>query len=272
MFGLTRIVRFSVNPEGAGVPDSPNGYAARPSMVGIGTHYELVIRCTGELEKTGSYMLDIKSIDVAARTEVVPHVERACRSAPLRSPASVIAEVMGPLNDALDGRLASLAWKLSPRYSVEIQMPDTAHAILRQKFDFAASHRLHVPTLSGDENLRLFGKCNWANGHGHNYQFEPAVRVPVNAPGSTFTLQDLERIADETIVQRYDHRHLNMDTAEFGPSGVNPSVENIAHVFYTLLEKAIAASGKNAALASVTVWETDRTSSTFPASGSTGTL
>uniref|UniRef100_A0A8D1LM10 6-pyruvoyltetrahydropterin synthase n=2 Tax=Sus scrofa TaxID=9823 RepID=A0A8D1LM10_PIG len=35
---------------------------------------------------------------------------------------------------------------------------------------FSASHRLHSKSLSNEENLKLFGKCNNPNGHGHNYK------------------------------------------------------------------------------------------------------
>uniref|UniRef100_A0A9L0K6I0 6-pyruvoyltetrahydropterin synthase n=2 Tax=Equus asinus TaxID=9793 RepID=A0A9L0K6I0_EQUAS len=35
---------------------------------------------------------------------------------------------------------------------------------------FSATHRLHSKSLSNEENLKLFGKCNNPNGHGHNYK------------------------------------------------------------------------------------------------------
>ncbi len=34
---------------------------------------------------------------------------------------------------------------------------------------FSAAHRLHSPHLTDAENLEVYGKCNWPNGHGHNY-------------------------------------------------------------------------------------------------------
>ena len=37
---------------------------------------------------------------------------------------------------------------------------------------FSATHRLHSKSLSNEENLKLFGKCNNPNGHGHNYKGE----------------------------------------------------------------------------------------------------
>ena len=48
-----------------------------------------------------------------------------------------------------------------------------------RKYGFAASHRLHSPTLSEEENRRTYGKCNNPHGHGHNYEIEITVRGDV---------------------------------------------------------------------------------------------
>jgi 6-pyruvoyltetrahydropterin/6-carboxytetrahydropterin synthase len=187
----------------------------------------------------------------------------------------VLVEIIAALRDSLGPRLEAVRWRLSPYYSLEMTASSEAKppvfpattAILRQRFDFAAAHRLHLPTLSTEQNQALFGKCNNPTGHGHNYQFEPSVVVPATAGTPGFTLQDLERLSQSTIIERFDHKHLNQDTAEFdlARGGVNPTVENIARVFYELLSKAIAAMGKGATLRTITVWETDRTSATYPA-------
>ncbi len=268
MFRLTRTVRLSINPPGPVAPpgraeQTPNAFAARPSMIGLGRHYELDLQLVGDLEATGSYMLDIKEIDRVVRAVALPILEEAATSRPHDSPASSIAAFMPPLAAGLGGRLDSCRLRLSPFYSWEMRMTKPTTALLRQRFDFAASHRLNVPTLSPQRNLELFGKCNHPSGHGHNYQVEPAVEVTLDASGTpTFTLQHLEAIVEREIIQRFDHKHLNLDTKEFGEGGVNPSVENIAKVFFELLRPAIH---DNAQLAHVTVWETDRTSSTYPA-------
>ena len=134
---------------------------------------------------------------------------------------------------------------------------------ISQQFEFAAAHRLHCADLSEAENRRVFGKCNNPHGHGHNYRLEVAVSVPMPAEGqwAGFGLPDLERIVGERVVERFDHTHLNLDTPEF--ARLNPSVENIARVCHDLLADPIAAAG--AALDHVTVWETEKTSCTYPA-------
>ncbi|MEM7622655.1 MAG: 6-carboxytetrahydropterin synthase, partial [Planctomycetota bacterium] len=99
------------------------------------------------------------------------------------------------------------------------------------------------------------------SGHGHNYQVEPAVRI---TPGAAFDLATLERLTGEAVIDPFDHTHLNEDTPDFNTqSGVNPSVENIAKVFFDRLAPKLTAAG--AELATITVWETDRTSATYPA-------
>lgn len=145
-------------------------------------------------------------------------------------------------------------------------MSDPGVVLLRQKFDFAAAHRLHVPGWTDEENRRAFGKCNNARGHGHNYQVEPCVAIRLDAPVPTFTLQHLEAITDAAVIQRFDHKHLNEDTSEFATiGGLNPSVENIAKIVFGILAPEIAKASPDAQLRSITVWETDRTCATFPA-------
>lgn len=263
MISLTRSIRFTLGPPGANA-DGNNGYAGRPAMQGLGAHYELVVRCQGEIDPGVGYLIDIQEIDRAAREVVLPALAHAADAS--QRPTDAAAALRGafaPLAQKLRKPLAALRLNLTPYYSLEIEaMPDkamSAPALLRQRFDFAAAHRLHVPELSDDENRRLFGKCNNPNGHGHNYQVEPCVAVP---PGAAFSLLLLENLTKEAIIDRFDHKHLNLDTKEFGTQGLNPSVENIAKVAFGLLSPMIQARG--ATLRHITVWETDRTCATYP--------
>lgn len=134
-------------------------------------------------------------------------------------------------------------------------------AVLSERFEFAAAHRLNCSQLSEAENRRVFGKCNNQNGHGHNYRIEVSVRVPVGGSLPGFTAADLEDVVGRTVIERFDHKHLNLDTQEFAE--VNPSVENIAAACHGLLEAPVRERG--AVLMRVTVWETDKTSATYPA-------
>ena len=130
---------------------------------------------------------------------------------------------------------------------------------LSQRFEFSASHRLHNPEISDQANLELFGKCNNPLGHGHNYELEVTLRGPVDSTGRIIEAAAFERIVQEKVLERFDHKHLNLQTEEFK---VNiPSVENIAKVIYGLLKAEFAAL--NVTLAAVTVWETSKTSAQY---------
>jgi 6-pyruvoyltetrahydropterin/6-carboxytetrahydropterin synthase len=127
---------------------------------------------------------------------------------------------------------------------------------LSQKFEFSASHRLFRADCDDAENRRLFGKCSNPNGHGHNYELQVTLAGDSQrVSGILATLPDFERIVGETIIERFDHKNLNVDVPEF--ADLIPSVENIARVIYRLLRPRFIDAG--AKLAAVTVWETPKT-------------
>ena len=267
MHALTRTVRFAINPRDLRDESSardPNGFAGAPSFRGLARHYELQVRCQGPANPVTGYLVDIKDVDRAVRTCAIPAIQAACDSADSADPGSTLTRFLPTLRDSLDGTLRSVRWLLTPFHSVEAHVNDPTTVLIRQRFDFCASHRLNIPSLSGEENRRLFGKCNNPTGHGHNYQFEPCIAVPAGGAPPRFSLQSLESLAESSIIARFDHKNLNSDTAEFRDgSGLNPTVENIARVCFDLLAPEVARAG--ASLHSVTVWETDRTSCTYPA-------
>ncbi|MCC6676599.1 MAG: 6-carboxytetrahydropterin synthase [Phycisphaerales bacterium] len=267
MLDLKRTVRFSINPARDIPGRSPNGFAGSPSMSGLARHYEIDAVCRGIPDPATGYLIDIKDIDQAVRDEALPLINQACRTAPERDPALLLPSLFAAVSARLPMPLHALTWRLSPYYSIQMHADSPSTASIRQRFDFAASHRLHVPALSDEENRRRFGKCNNPSGHGHNYQIEPCIDVSL-APGAgpPLPLDRLERITFDTVIQRFDHKNLNIDTREFADgAGLNPTVENIARVCFELLAPAVAAASPSARLRSVTVWETDRTSCTYPA-------
>lgn len=266
MVTLTRAVRLIISP-GEFVDAPINGFAGGPPMRGLGRFYEVVVTCRGEPHPVTGYLINIKDIDRAVRTLVHPIIARLCREAPETDPSSAMPGIVSALNDGLGGLMESVRWALTPYYSVEMQTSDPGTVVLRQRFDFAAAHRLHVASLSDEENRRVFGKCNNPRGHGHNYRVEAAVAVRMgDGRSASFTVADLEHLVAERIIDHFDHTNLNEDTEEFGSrTGVNPSVESIARICYERLAPAVSAHGTGeASLRSVTVWETDRTSSTYP--------
>ena len=122
---------------------------------------------------------------------------------------------------------------------------------LTRKEHFCSSHRLFNPKFTEEENLALYGKCAYVNGHGHNYEIEVTVAgEPAPETGMIMDLKKLADIIDTEILEKVDHRHLNFDV-EF-LRGVIPTAENLAKIFWGILAPRISA-GK---LYAVRVYET----------------
>lgn len=129
---------------------------------------------------------------------------------------------------------------------------------LTRKAHFCASHRLHADLLPEDENLRIFGKCNNPNGHGHNYILEVTVRGEVDPiTGMVMNLTTLKEILEQEILTPFDHKHLNLDAPDF--QELNPTAENIAVVIWKKLSQRIP----KGLLYEVKLWETENNSAVY---------
>ena len=107
-----------------------------------------------------------------------------------------------------------------------------------RKEHFNAAHRLNNPSWDDATNNSVFGKCNNPSYHGHNYEL--IVKVTGEPDASTGYVVDLKILSDmiETnVLNRFDHKNLNLDVAEF--KHLNPSAENIAIVIYNILREKI---------------------------------
>jgi 6-pyruvoyltetrahydropterin/6-carboxytetrahydropterin synthase len=97
---------------------------------------------------------------------------------------------------------------------------------LGRRYRFAASHRLHSTELSKEENSRIYGKCNYPYGHGHNYVLEVLVSGKVDpATGMIANLADLDGFVEREVLEPFDHKSLNEDVAAF--RGTVPTTENL---------------------------------------------
>lgn len=238
-------------------------------MHGVGSHAEFQVICEGFPDPASGYLIDIKQIDKAVRSVVYPVLARKVSSQDAVEPARELLSLFPALAEDVaarfTGTLWSLRWWLTPTYSLETLMDDQTQGLvmLRQRSEFAASHRLHVPQFDEATNQKLFGKCNNPNGHGHNYVIEPCVAIRPGDGPPPLTVPALEAAVERAVLDRFDHKHLNLDTVEFGPQGLNPTVENISKVCFELLRDELG-DRDGAELRSVTVWETDRTCCTYP--------
>jgi 6-pyruvoyltetrahydropterin/6-carboxytetrahydropterin synthase len=112
---------------------------------------------------------------------------------------------------------------------------------LTRRAEFSASHYYHNPKLSPEENLRLFGKCNNPNGHGHNYTMEVTVKGAVDAKsGFVVDLRDLKDIMSREVLDALDHRFLNKEVPEF--FAAIPTTENLAVAIWQRLAPKLTAA------------------------------
>jgi len=110
--------------------------------------------------------------------------------------------------------------------------------LLTRRAEFSAAHYYWVEAWSAEENVRAFGACANRNGHGHNYTLEVTVAGEVDAvTGFVVDLKALKEIMEREVVGVYDHRHLNLEVAEF--KAMLPTTENIAIAVWRRLEGKI---------------------------------
>ena len=103
---------------------------------------------------------------------------------------------------------------------------------------FNAAHRLYREAWDDAKNLAVFGKCSNPNFHGHNYALEVWVDGEIDEEtGFVIDLKTLKTIIQEQIIERFDHRNLNLDCIEF--DGIIPTTENIAKMIWTILRANI---------------------------------
>jgi 6-pyruvoyltetrahydropterin/6-carboxytetrahydropterin synthase len=129
-----------------------------------------------------------------------------------------------------------------------------------RKEHFNAAHRLHNEALSAEENANLFGRCNYPNFHGHNYDL--IVQVTGEIDPKTGYVMDMKVLSDlikEQVTEVFDHRNLNVDIEEF--KTLNPTAENIAVVIYNRLRPHIDHQKE----LKIRLYETERNFVEYPA-------
>jgi 6-pyruvoyltetrahydropterin/6-carboxytetrahydropterin synthase len=129
----------------------------------------------------------------------------------------------------------------------------TQRVSVLRKSHFNAAHRLTNPEWSDEMNQKVFGVCNNPNYHGHNYDLIVKVTGPIDSQtGYVIDMKILQDMIDEHILDRFDHKNLNLDTEEF--KALNPTAENIAVVIWNILREQI----DSAMDLHITLYETER--------------
>lgn len=129
-----------------------------------------------------------------------------------------------------------------------------------RKAHFNAAHRLYNKSWTEEKNNEVFGLCNNANWHGHNYELEVKLIGEVDPEtGYVIDLKVLKDIIKQEVEERFDHKNLNLDCPEF--ANLNPTAENICIVIYNLLRAAL---GEKYEL-QIRLYETPRNYVEYPA-------
>lgn len=232
--------------------DNETIFGANASPEPYGHNYLLDVSVKGRIDPRTGILVNIKEIDRLVKEKVIQILDRKFinRQVPAFYESPVTAETLTEfiaetLVDKLPPAvtLSGLRLEETPTHSVIWNAPETGQIssrkvngamLLTRVYEFSASHRLDSPHLSPAENQELFGKCNYENGHGHNYQLEVTVAGPV-APqsGRVIAEEALDSIVNSEVVNRYDHHHLNLDIPEFRER--IPSAEIITKVIWERL-------------------------------------
>lgn len=101
---------------------------------------------------------------------------------------------------------------------------------------FTAAHRLQNDNQSVEWNKATFGGCNHENWHGHNYELEVTIcGEPSPDTGFVMNLVDLKQILKTRIMDKCDHKNLNLDVDFL--QGIHPTTENMCIAFWKEIEQ-----------------------------------
>ena len=131
-----------------------------------------------------------------------------------------------------------------------------------RKAHFNAAHRLHNPAWSDEKNKDIYGLCNNANYHGHNYELEVKVVGEVNPEtGYLIDLKILKDIIKEEVEDKFDHKNLNLDVPEFKDQLA--STENLCYLIWQIISEKLGEKFE----VTIKLWETPRNYAQYPAYG-----
>ncbi len=107
---------------------------------------------------------------------------------------------------------------------------------------FNAAHKLFKPEWSDAKNLEVFGKCSNPNWHGHNYDLFVTVKGNPNPDtGFVFDLKKLSIILQNKVVDKLDHKNINLDVDFM--KGKMSSTEMLAVAIWEEIDADIKADG-----------------------------
>ena len=113
---------------------------------------------------------------------------------------------------------------------------------ITRKEHFNAAHKLWNNEWSEEKNYEMFDKCANPNWHGHNYTLFVTVKgTPSKETGYFINLKHLSALIREKIIDKLDHKNLNLDIDFL--KGLQTSCENVAIAVWHQLNDDISKLG-----------------------------
>ncbi|MFN8218990.1 MAG: 6-carboxytetrahydropterin synthase [Fimbriimonadales bacterium] len=229
-----------------------------------GHNYVLEVTTKGSVDPVTGMVVNIKRIDDILQERIVKRYDQKSLNdeAPeFASRPPSVENILLTVKDHLaelpaEAELAGLKLEETPLLYGELERvqnpPQSWRMTLTRVYEFAAAHRLDVPSLSHAENLELFGKCNNPMGHGHNYVLEVTVEGEPNPlTGMLADIGTIDTVVEREVVDRYDHKNLNEDIEEF--QGKPTTSEIVAQTIWSRLNGKLPAK-----LSRIRLFETAR--------------
>jgi 6-pyruvoyltetrahydropterin/6-carboxytetrahydropterin synthase len=207
------------------------------------------ITLTGSLERQSGLIVNVTEIDLAIRQGLETESFRP------RDVPAILFRARSVITEALaECQLLRLSCQVGRDAELAIFAGDDEMLELTTRYELAASHRLVNPKWDQQRNVQVYGKCANPHGHGHNYTVEVTLRGQADEQsGQVADPDEVAKVVREMVIDRFDHKNLNEDTAEFAE--LPATVENMSRVFWDLL---VGRFGR-AKLTRIAVWETQKT-------------
>lgn len=203
-------------------------FGAWASPYNHGHNYTLDVTVAGAIDPRTGMVVNIKTVDDIVRENLVSLLDQKSLNDEVnffQTTPSTVENILEFVKDLLGRpgalpsgtRLMGLRLEETPLlYGELVSQNGNWKTSITRVYEFAAAHRLHSDALSEQENLDLFGKCNNISGHGHNFVLEVTVEGKPDArTGMIANIQDIDDQVNELVVERLDHKNLNLDVPEF---------------------------------------------------------
>jgi 6-pyruvoyltetrahydropterin/6-carboxytetrahydropterin synthase len=218
-----------------------------------GHNYHLEVTVEGEVDSRTGMIVDLDALSKVVEAHVLELFDHSCinEDIPYFSRSQIVPtteNIARYISDLLKSPIEDLGVKLSHvklfesnQLWVEYQN-NGSQVFLTVGTGFSAAHRLADPSLSLEENQKIYGKCSRINGHGHNYHLEVTIQGKIDpVTGTSVDLSALNQIIENYVIDQMDHSFLNQDVPYF--VDIVPTAENIALYITSMLQSPIEQLG-----------------------------